>query len=60
MIIGGKGGEIEYFEPQFIEDDLNVLVSLGLLDLDYNNNGSTLYVVTRYAVKYLSAIDTEE
>ncbi len=56
LIIGGKGGQIEYSEPQFIEDDLNTLLRLGLLNQDYNSKGDPLYVVTRAAVKFLAAL----
>lgn len=55
-ILGGKGGQIEYTEPQFIEDDLNTLISIGLLNQDYNSRGEPLYVVTRAAVKFLAAL----
>ncbi len=56
LIIGGKGGQIEYTEPQFIEDDLNTLLSIGLLTQDYNSKGDPLYVVTRAAVKFLATL----
>ena len=56
LILGGKGGQIEYTEPQFIEDDLNTLLSIGLLTQDYNSKGEPLYVVTRAAVKFLATL----
>lgn len=56
LIIGGKGGQIEYTEPQFIEDDLNTLLSIGLLTQDYNSKGDPLYIVTRAAVKFLATV----
>jgi hypothetical protein len=56
-ILGGVGGQIEYDEPQFIEDDLSTLVNLGLLNLDYNDNGNELWVVTRSAAKLVAAHD---
>ena len=56
LIIGGKGGQIEYSEPQFIEDDLNTLLRLGLLNQDYNSKGDPLYIVTRAAVKFLATL----
>ena len=56
LILGGKGGNIEYTEPQFIEDDLNILVNIGLLNQDYNSKGDPLYVITRAAVKFLAAL----
>lgn len=55
LIIGGKSGQIEYTEPQFIEDDLDTLLRIGLLNQDYSSKGEPLYVVTRAAVKFLSA-----
>ncbi|MGH1460438.1 MAG: hypothetical protein ACRBB6_00215 [Neptuniibacter sp.] len=56
LILGGKGGQIEYTESQFIEDDLNTLINIGLLNQDYNSKGDPLYVVTRAAVKFLAAL----
>jgi hypothetical protein len=55
LILGGASGQIEYDEPQFIEDDLSTLVKLGLLNLDYNDNGNELWVVTRAAAKLVAA-----
>lgn len=57
FIIGGKGGQIEYSEPQFIEDDLKTLLKLGLLTQDYNDKGNPLYVATRTAVKFLVTVE---
>lgn len=56
LILDGKGGNIEYDEPQFIDDDINTLIDIGLLKVDYNSRGNRLYVITRAAVKFLNAI----
>ncbi|AGN11348.1 hypothetical protein [Simiduia agarivorans] len=56
LIIGGKGGQIDYTEPQFIDDDLNTLVGIGLLAQDYNSKGQPLYGITRAAVKFLATL----
>jgi len=44
------GGQIEYGEPRFLDDDLKQLVSVGLLSLDYDRNGTSYYRITRNAV----------
>jgi len=36
-------------EPRFLHDDLDLLVSLGLLQLDYNQRGEPVYRYTRSA-----------
>lgn len=56
LILDGKGGNIEYDEPQFIDDDINTLIDIGLLKVDYNNRGNRLFVITRAAVKFLKVI----
>lgn len=54
----GKGNKvIEIEESRFVDDDLNQLVQLGLLRLDYNSNGGKLFYFTRSAVKLLQQID---
>lgn len=41
------GGEINISEDRFVKDDLNSLVDLGVLSLDYNSKGELLYLLTR-------------
>jgi hypothetical protein len=55
LILGGAGGKIEYEEPQFMADDLATLVQLRLLNLEYNDKGKELWVVTRAAAKLVAA-----
>jgi len=44
-------------EPRFLENDLDQLVALGLLSVDYNSEGNPLFGLTRNGVRYLEAID---
>jgi hypothetical protein len=50
-VMDGGTGNIEIKEPRFVDDDLNQLVQLGLLRLDYNSSGDRLFYFTRSAVK---------
>lgn len=43
-------------EPRFIQDDLNTLVSLGLLSLEYASDKRRDFQITRKAVRYVEAI----
>lgn len=52
-------GQLEIEEPRFIEDDINILVELGLLRHDYNSNGESLYVYTRVASKLVTSINND-
>ena len=51
------GGQIKYTEPRFVEDDIDKLVSLGLLSLDYASNGAPIYRMTRETAKMIALID---
>lgn len=53
-ITDGGGGFIEVEEYRFIEDDINTLVSLGLLNRSRNTNGKPLFGITRSAVALLA------
>ncbi len=44
IIIGGKAGFIKYDESQFIEDDLDSLVTLGLLKLDRSGRDRKFFI----------------
>ncbi len=48
--------EIKIQEPRFVSDDLNQLVSLGLLMLEFTSKGYRLFRITRYTVKFLQQI----
>jgi hypothetical protein len=51
IIMDGKGGSIDIVEARFADDDLSVLVSLGLLRSDINGKGHRLWRVTREGSK---------
>jgi len=42
-------GSLDIEEPRFVEDDLQILLELGLLRHDYNGKGENLYIFTRAA-----------
>ncbi len=52
-------GQLEIEEPRFIEDDINILIELGLLRHDYNSNGESIYVYTRAASKLVGSIEND-
>ncbi|AOH37501.2 hypothetical protein BGP89_09060 [Luteimonas sp. JM171] len=49
LFIDGKNGTVEFPEPRFIEDDLDTLLSLGLLGLTHNGKGERVFKFTRAA-----------
>lgn len=49
-------GKITIDDQRFIIDDLNTLVSYGLLLQDYNDNGENLYTFTRAASDIVSTL----
>lgn len=53
IILGGKSGRIKYDEPQFMEDDLNRLVELGLLRLDLGGKDRKFFI-TRAGLRLVS------
>jgi hypothetical protein len=50
QVLDGSGGNIEIEEPRFVEDDLQTLVDLNLLMLEYNKSGGRVFRITRSAV----------
>jgi len=56
LFLDGNGENLDFSEPQFIEDDLKSLVELGLLRHDYNSKGENLYIFTRSASCLIKAI----
>jgi len=50
-------GTIEVEEQRFIKDDLEQLISLNLLTLDFNNEGNRLYRITRSCVRLLKEME---
>jgi hypothetical protein len=49
-------GSIKIKEARFIDDDLNTLLRLDLLLLDYGSKGSRIFKLTRLAVKLLDQV----
>lgn len=55
-----KGADsIEYSEARFIEDDVNSLLNIGLITLSKTSKDSITYTITRQAVHFIDAIDSE-
>ncbi|WP_227817675.1 hypothetical protein [Nitrogeniibacter aestuarii] len=52
-LIGGLGGRIKYDDRRFIKDDLESLLSAGLVRLEFGSKGSKKYFVTRAAAEFL-------
>jgi hypothetical protein len=53
----GEQKQIGVTEPRFIEDDLNQLVAIGLLTVEYNSQGAPIYGITRNAVRFVNTIE---
>ncbi|MBQ4814279.1 hypothetical protein J8M20_23125 [Pseudoalteromonas luteoviolacea] len=56
-IMDGKGGSLIITEPRFVDDDLEQLINLGLLRLDYNKSGDRLFRLTRALQKYVAQLN---
>ena len=53
-----RGGNVEFSEERFLEDDLSHLASNGLLSFRYTSDGkSEIYGITRNAMRLIEAID---
>lgn len=50
------GGQIQISEPRFLNDDLEKLICLGLLSLDFGSSGGRIYRITRNAVRLIETI----
>jgi len=57
LILIQDGGQINFEEPRFIDDDLITLINCGLLWMSYGSQGSEIYNITRDATKFISSID---
>ena len=57
LILMQGGGQINFEEPRFIDDDLNTLVNCGFLRLSYGSKSSEIYSITRDATKFIGSID---
>lgn len=51
-----SGGQVSFTEPRFLKDDLERLVGLGFLRPEYTSQDTTLFHVTRNAVRLVGAI----
>jgi len=51
-----EGGQLEYSEPRFVEDDLNTLVKLGFLRHEVSAKGTSRYGFTRAASTYVKLL----
>jgi hypothetical protein len=51
QMIDGAGGEIQFDDPRFVEDDLAMLCDLGLLRLSYTGKGNRVFTITRAGAK---------
>ncbi len=56
-----RGGQINFSEDRFLDDDLNQLVGFGLLSLSYSGDGKNeIYGITRSSVRLIEAIDGKQ
>jgi hypothetical protein len=55
IFIDGVGDNLYIDEPRFIKDDLVQLSELGLLRLEYNSKGESIYIYTRSAAELVRA-----
>ena len=56
FVFSDKPGQIDYKETRFIDDDLKLLVSIGLLIHSFNSKGNSVYTITRSTVAFLKTI----
>jgi len=56
QIMDGAGGSIEINETRFVDDDLEILSSLGLLRPDISSQGLRLWRITREAAKLVQSL----
>ena len=56
-----SGGQIQYTEQRFLNDDLDKLVSLHLLTESLSSSGrEKIFRITREAVRFIEAVDGEQ
>jgi hypothetical protein len=51
------GGHIKILDPRFIEADLETLVNMGLLRMQFSSSGTPFFGITRQAAKLIDLID---
>lgn len=56
FVFSDKPGQIYYKETRFVDDDLKLLVSTGLLIHSFNSKGNSVYTITRSSVAFLKSI----
>jgi len=56
-VIDGEQDLINAMDHRFIQDDLNQLLNLHLLKVEYNTDGTGSYGITRNAVRFIEAIN---
>ncbi|OYY73225.1 MAG: hypothetical protein B7Y40_10455 [Gammaproteobacteria bacterium 28-57-27] len=54
FLFGGSGGRIKYADRQFIKDDLDSLVSAGLIRQELTTQGGKKFFVKRAAAEFLA------
>ena len=53
IFMGGAAGQVQYGEPKFINEDLELLVTMGLLRLELTSKGTRKFSPTRAGVEHL-------
>ncbi len=55
-----SSGSLSYLgETRFWRDDLETLVSYGLLHIDYNRSGDPMYCFTRQAAQFVAQVESQ-
>ncbi|WP_321530703.1 hypothetical protein [uncultured Desulfuromonas sp.] len=55
IFIDGATGKVQYDEPQFINEDFETLVAMGLLRLELASKGSRRFIPSRAGAEYVKA-----
>jgi len=55
IFIDGAIGKVQYDEPQFIDEDFETLVSMGLLRLELTSKGARRFIPSRACAEYVKA-----
>ena len=56
VIDGSSQGSLEITDPRYLNDDLQTLLDLGLLDLEYGSGGRRLFVFKRVAARLVEQL----
>lgn len=57
IFVGGRGGQLQFNQEQFIEDDFTILTDLGLLRADYNSKNQITFKYTRAASLFIDKLN---